>query len=81
MTVADLSHGGLKLEGPQQLSTGDTLEVSMELDVPVQVVGEPSWLTRRTNGYWVAHVSFLENQRESIDMVDSYVALQLRGLP
>ena len=78
MTVADLSHGGLKLDGPNQLSTGDTLEVTMELDVPVQVVGRAVMAYPTPAGSWVAHVSFLEGQREVIDVVDAYVARQLR---
>jgi hypothetical protein len=81
MTVADLSHGGLKLEGALQISTGDTVEVSVDLGVPVQVVGRAVMAYPTADGSWAAHVSFLDNQREAIDMVDSYVALQLRGLP
>ena len=78
MTVADLSHGGLKLDGPNQLSTGDTLEVTMDLDVPVQVVGRAVMAYPTPAGSWVAHVSFLEGQRAMIDVVDTYVARQLR---
>jgi hypothetical protein len=78
MTVADLSHGGLKLDGPNQLSTGDTLEVTMALDVPVQVVGRAVMAYPTPAGSWVAHVSFLEGQRAVIDVVDAYVARQLR---
>ena len=36
----------------------------MELDVPVQVVGRAVMAYPTANGYWVAHVSFLDNQRE-----------------
>lgn len=79
MTVADLSHGGLKLEGPHQLSTGDTIEVTMDLGTSVQVVGRIVMAYPRSKSAWAAHVSFLEGQREAIDMVDSYVAHQLRG--
>ena len=40
MTVADLSHGGMKLEGAFQVSTGDTIEVTVDLGLtPVQIVG------------------------------------------
>jgi hypothetical protein len=78
LTVADLSHGGLKLEGLQQLSTGDTLEVTMDLEAPVQVMGRAVMAYPTPTGSWVAHVSFLEGQREVIDVVDAYVARQLR---
>ena len=78
MTVADLSHGGLKLEGDQQLSTGDTIEVTMDLGAPVQLVGRAVMARPTTGGGWVAHVSFLDGQREAIDVVDAYVARQLR---
>jgi hypothetical protein len=78
LTVADLSHGGLKLEGPQQLSTGDTLEITMDVNAPVQVMGRAVMAYPTPTGSWVAHVSFLEGQREVIDVVDAYVARQLR---
>jgi PilZ domain len=78
LVVADLSHGGLKLEGPQQLSTGDTLEITMDVDTPVQVMGRAVMAYPTPAGSWVAHVSFLEGQREVIDVVDAYVARQLR---
>jgi PilZ domain len=81
MTVADLSHGGLKLEGPFQIGTGDTIEVSVDLGLPVQVVGRAVMAYPTTNGNWAAHVSFLDGQREAVDLVDNYVILQLKGLP
>jgi hypothetical protein len=81
MTVADLSHGGLKLEGPFQIGTGDTIEVSVDLGLPVQVVGRAVMAYPTTNGNWAAHVSFLDGQREAVDLVDNYVMLQLKGLP
>ena len=39
MTVADLSHGGMKLEGAFQLGIGDTVEVSVDLGAPSVVAG------------------------------------------
>jgi len=78
MTVADLSHGGLKLDGPHQVSTGDTIEVTMDLGGPVQVVGRAVMAYPTSKSAWVAHVSFLEGQRAAIDVVDAYIARQLR---
>ncbi|HXW82184.1 MAG TPA: PilZ domain-containing protein [Acidimicrobiales bacterium] len=81
MTVADLSHGGLKLEGPFQIGTGDTIEVSFDLGVAVQLVGRAVMAYPTPNGNWAAHVSFLDGQREAIDAVDNYVMVHLKGLP
>jgi hypothetical protein len=81
MTVADLSHGGLKLEGPFQIGTGDTIEVSVDLGLPVQVVGRAVMAYPTSDGNWAAHVSFLDGQREAIDLVDNYIMLQLKGMP
>ena len=79
MTVADLSHGGLKLYGPFQLSTGDTIEVTVDLGAPVHVVGRAVMAYPTPYGAWAAHVSFLDGQRDAIDVVDGYLAIQLRA--
>lgn len=34
-----------------------------------------------TRGTWTAHLSFLDGQRDALDMVDSFLAFRLRGLP
>jgi hypothetical protein len=81
MTVADLSHGGMRIQGPFQLSTGDTVEVSADLGTPVQVVARAVMAYPSGNGMWTAHLSFVEGQRESLDVVDAFLALHLRGLP
>jgi hypothetical protein len=82
MTVADLSHGGMKLEGAFQVSTGDTIEVTVDLGLtPVQIVGRAVMAYPTANGTWTAHVSFVEGQREALDVVDGFLAYRLRGLP
>jgi PilZ domain len=81
MTVADLSHGGMRLEGPFQLSTGDTVEVSVDLGAPVQVVGRAVMAYPSANGTWTAHLSFVDGQRQALEAVDSFLAYHLRGLP
>jgi hypothetical protein len=81
MRVADLSRGGMKLEGPFQLSTGDTLEITVGLGSAVQVMGRAVMAYRTSEGTWTAHVSFLDGQRDSIDVVASYVAHRFRRRP
>jgi PilZ domain len=81
MTLADLSHGGMKLEGPFQLSTGDTVEVTVDLGRPVQLVGRAVMAYPTVNGRWAAHLSFVDGQREALEMVDAFLAFRLRGLP
>jgi PilZ domain len=81
MTVADLSHGGMKLDGSFQLSTGDTVEVTVDLGTSVQVAGRVVMAYPSPNGGWTAHLSFIDGQREALDVVDSFLAYRLRGLP
>jgi hypothetical protein len=81
MKVADLSHGGMKLVGPFQLSTGDTVEVTVDLGTPVQVVGRVVMAYPTARGTWTAHLSFVDGQREALDMIDSFLAYRLRGVP
>jgi hypothetical protein len=50
----------------------------MELGAPVHVVGRAVMAYPTPVGSWVAHVSFLEGQRDVIEVVDAYVARQLR---
>ena len=76
MSVLDLSRGGLKLEGTFQMSTGDTLEVTADLGTKVQIMGRAVMAYRTSQGKWAAHVSFLEGQRDAIEMVDNFVARQ-----
>jgi hypothetical protein len=87
--VADLSHGGLKLERAKQLRAGDVIEVTMELSATsisfsamVSLMGRvlmayPSSKSAET-GHTDAHVCFLEGQAEAIEAVDRFVAQQLK---
>ena len=81
MTVADLSHGGMKLEGAFQLGIGDTVEVTVDLGTRVQVVGRVVMAYPTPRGTWSAHLSFIDGQRESLDVIDSFLAYRLKGLP
>jgi predicted ArsR family transcriptional regulator len=80
MQVADLSRGGMKLEGPVQLSTGDTLEITVDLGVPVQITGRAVMTYRMSPDTWAAHVSFLDDQRDVTDVLDAYIARHFRRL-
>lgn len=86
--VADLSHGGLKLEGAKQLRAGDLVEVSLELSATLiafsgriclmgrVVMAYPS--AHSEPGATDAHVCFVEGQERQIEAVDHFVALQLK---
>ncbi|HUB72298.1 MAG TPA: PilZ domain-containing protein [Acidimicrobiales bacterium] len=87
--VADISHGGLKLEAAKQLRSGDIVEVTMEFSVsragylgPVSVVGRVvmAYPNARSEdpGITDAHVSFLEGQEKAIAAVDHFVTQQLK---
>lgn len=87
--VADLSHGGLKLEGAKQLRGGDVIEVSMELSATSVSFSATASLMGRVlmaypssksaePGLTDAHVCFLEGQLEAIEAVDRFVAQQLK---
>ena len=78
MSVADLSRGGMKLEGPFPLSTGDTLEVTVEIGATVQLVGRAVMAYPVAEGTWAAHVTFVDGQRDLINLVDDYIASHLR---
>lgn len=78
MSVANLSRGGMKLEGTFQLSTGDTLEVTVDLGAPVQLMGRAVMAYPTADGKWAAHVSFLDGQRDAIDLVDDFIARRIR---
>jgi hypothetical protein len=78
MSVADLSRGGMKLEGPFPLSTGDTLEVTVDLGGTVQLVGRAVMAYPVSEGTWAAHVTFVDGQRNLIDLVDDYIASHMR---
>jgi Tfp pilus assembly protein PilZ len=80
--VADLSHGGLKLERARPVRTGDTVEVAMELNgVKVALLGRvvmayPSpGLTEP--GDTDVHIAFHEGQHRAVEEVDRFVAEQL----
>jgi PilZ domain len=75
--VADLSHGGLKLTGEAQVSTGDTIEVSIDLGTPVRLTGRVVMAYPTAPGAWAAHVSFNEGQVQATEAVDAYIAGQL----
>jgi hypothetical protein len=87
--VADLSHGGLKLEGAKSLRAGDVIEVTMELSATlISFVGMISVMGRVVMAYpsnhgdepgsTDAHVCFLEGQQKAIEAVDQFVAQQLK---
>ena len=86
--VADLSHGGLKLEGAKQLRTGDVIEVTMELAATLVVSPMVSLMCRVVMAYpssaqpgpgkTDAHISFLEGQPDAIEAVDRFVAQELK---
>ena len=78
MSVADLSRGGMKLEGRFPLSTGDTLEVTVDLGATVQLVGRAVMAYPLSEGTWAAHVTFVDGQRDLINLVDNYIASHLR---
>lgn len=78
MSVADLSHGGLKLEGTYQLSTGDTIEVSLPLPGPLQVVGRVVMAYPTEAGQWALHVSFLEGQAQAAAVIEDYLSGPLK---
>lgn len=88
-TVADLSHGGLKLEGAKQLRAGDVIEVTMELRATlVDFVGTLTLMGRVVMAYpsshhddlssTDAHVCFLDGQQKAIQAIDHFVAQQLK---
>jgi hypothetical protein len=79
MTVVDLSHGGMKLEGPLQVSTGDTIEIVVDLGIPIEVIGRAVMAYPTRAGVWAVHVSFVEGQRDVVDIVDTFIAHQLRA--
>ena len=87
--VADLSHGGLKLEGAKSLRPGDVIEVTVELRATLVPIGGPVSLMGRVvmaypsrlvsgTASTDAHVCFLEGQREAVEAVDHFVAQQLK---
>ncbi len=80
-TVADLSRGGLKLETPCQLSTGDTVEVKVGLPgEPVEVVGRVvmAYPSPANSGLRLAHISFLDDQADAAEVIGRFVAGHLR---
>jgi len=79
MKVADLSRGGLKLEGPVRLSTGDTLEVGFNLGREVELMGRVVMAYPAPGDFWAVHVSFLEGQREAMELLDRYIAKRAEG--
>jgi hypothetical protein len=80
MTVADLSRGGMKLNGQFQASTGDTLEVTVRMSPFLRVVDRVVMAYQSGPGQWAAHVSFLDGQREAFEAVDTYIASRARGI-
>ncbi|HXW79334.1 MAG TPA: PilZ domain-containing protein, partial [Acidimicrobiales bacterium] len=87
--VADLSHGGLKLEGAKQLRVGDVVEVTMEMRATLVDFVGPITLTGRVVmaypssksgelGVMDAHVCFLDGQQKAVAGVDQFVAQQLK---
>ena len=79
--VVNLSRGGLKLQGPFQASTGDTVEVSVDLGQRVALLGRAVMAYPLSEGTWATHVSFLPGQRDALDALDGYIAQRLRETP
>ncbi len=71
--VLDLSRGGMKVEGPFQLSTGDTVEVEVHLDRLVQIACRAVMTYPTGDGRWAAHLSFLEGQKGLAGTVQAYI--------
>lgn len=76
--VVNVSRGGMKLQGPFQASTGDTVEVSVELDQKVALLARTVMAYPLEDGAWATHVSFLPGQREALEALDGYIARRLR---
>jgi hypothetical protein len=68
----------MKLEGPFQVRTGDTLEVSVDLGSPVQLTGRAVMAYQAGAGRFAAHVSFVDGQRDAIESIDGYIARRIR---
>lgn len=81
MRVADVSRGGMKLEGPFHLSTGDTVEVSFEAGARVEIACRTVMAYPLGEGNWAAHLCFLEGQREAVEVVDAYIARRISKVP
>jgi hypothetical protein len=78
MSVADLSRGGMKLQGDFPLSTGDTIEVTVDIGATVHLVGRAVMAYPVSEGTWAAHVTFVDGQGELINLVDDYIAKHVR---
>ena len=76
--VVNVSRGGMKLQGPFQASTGDTVEVSVDLDQKVALLARTVMTYPLEDGAWATHVSFLPGQREALEALDEYIARRLR---
>jgi hypothetical protein len=86
--MADLSHGGLKLEGARQLRAGDIVEVQVELSATlIALSGQLTLVGRVVMAYpsahaevgtTDAHVCFIEGQERQLEAVDHFVAQQLK---
>lgn len=86
--MADLSHGGLKLEGVRQLRAGDMVEVQVELSATlIALSGQLTLVGRvvmaypsahREPGTSDAHVCFIEGQERELEAVDHFVAQQIK---
>jgi hypothetical protein len=88
--VTDLSKGGLKLEGCQQVGIDDTIEVTARLAALPSLPGEtisimgrvvmayPSATSSETGGSTDAHVAFIDGQQEALDAVERFVSDQLK---
>jgi hypothetical protein len=85
--VADLSHGGLKLQDARSLSAGDVIKVTLDLSatsistpVTISLVGRvvTAYPSNEGDVSVNAHVSFLDGQQKAIEAVDQFVAQQLK---
>jgi hypothetical protein len=73
--VVNLSRGGMKLAGGgAHLATGDTVEVTVALGTDRVVVAGRVVMTYSGGDTFAAHVSFFDDQRESVRTIERYLA-------
>jgi hypothetical protein len=88
--VTDLSSGGLKLEGAQHLRADETIEVTVQLfaapsgsEGTISIMGRvvTAYPSTHSNepGSTDAHVSFIDGQQEAMEVIDRFIAEQLKG--
>lgn len=76
--VVNVSRGGMKLHGAFHASTGDTVEVTVDLDQKLALLARTVMAYPLEEGTWALHVSFLPGQRDALEALDAYIARRLR---